>query len=50
MEIPEKWTQEPPRFFITTSVRLRSHTNNSCDFMSIFMFMVCLTRSGMSDL
>ena len=27
MEIPEKWTQEPPCFAITTGVRLRSHTN-----------------------
>ena len=29
MEIPEKSTQEPPRFAITTGVRLRSHTNHS---------------------
>ena len=26
MEIPEKWTQEPPCFAITAGVRLRSHT------------------------
>ena len=28
VEIPEKWTQEPPCFAITIGVRLRSHTNN----------------------
>ena len=27
MEIPEKWTQEPPSFAITIGVRLTSHTN-----------------------
>ena len=27
VEIPEKWTQEPPCFAITIGVRLRSHTN-----------------------
>ena len=26
VEIPEKWTQEPPCFAITIGVRLRSHT------------------------
>ena len=29
VEIPEKWTQEPPNFAITTGVRLRSHTNHA---------------------
>ena len=28
VEIPEKWTQEPPCFAETIGVRLRSHTNN----------------------
>ena len=28
VEIPEKWTREPPCFAITIGVRLRSHTNN----------------------
>ena len=28
VEIPEKWTQEPPCFAITIGVRLRSHTKN----------------------
>ena len=28
VEIPEKWTQEPPCFAITIGVRLRSHTNH----------------------
>ena len=28
VEIPEKWTQEPPCFAITIGVRLRSHTHN----------------------
>ena len=27
VEIPEKWTQEPPCFAITIGVRLRSHIN-----------------------
>ena len=27
VEIPEKWTQEPPCFAITIGVRLRSHTD-----------------------
>ena len=27
VEIPEKWTQEPPCFAITTGVRLSSQTN-----------------------
>ena len=27
VEIPEKWTQEPPCFAITIGVQLRSHTN-----------------------
>ena len=29
VEIPEKWTQEPPCFAITIGVRLRSHTNKT---------------------
>ena len=29
VEIPEKWTQEPPCFAITIGVRLRSHTKNN---------------------
>ena len=28
VEIPEKWTQEPPCFAITIGVRLRSHSNH----------------------
>ena len=28
VEIPEKWTREPPCFAITIGVRLRSHTKN----------------------
>ena len=32
VEIPEKWTQEPPCFAITTGVRLRSHTKNFTGF------------------
>ena len=31
VEIPEKWTQEPPCFAITTCVRLISHTNNTVE-------------------
>ena len=29
VEIPEKWTQEPPCFAITIGVRLRSHTKHN---------------------
>ena len=38
MEIPEKWTQEPPCFAITIGVRLRSHTNegNRCTFWAMW--------------
>ena len=35
VEIPEKWTQEPPCFAITTGVRLRSHTKNQLTHCSL---------------
>ena len=37
VEIPEKWTQEPPCFVITIGVRLRSHTNKEDNQKKIYI-------------
>ena len=44
VEIPEKWTQEPPCFAITIGVRLRSHTKHNLGFRSDLAFGQSFSR------
>ena len=45
VEIPEKWTQEPPCFAITTGVWFRSHTKNLLRKMTCAIFSCTFTRA-----
>ena len=44
VEIPEKWTQEPPCFAITIGARLRSHTNETLNFVPIALLLTHTRR------
>ena len=48
VEIPEKWTQEPPCFAITIGVRLRSHTNKG-PHQSVASYIFALLFSNMDS-
>ena len=45
VEIPEKWTQEPPCFAITIGVRLRSHTNKDAEMVENLTLFVLYMMS-----
>ena len=49
VEIPVKWTQEPPCFAITIGVRLRSHTNKqSWKLTKLLAWYTCTAQFGTS--
>ena len=49
VEIPEKWTQEPPCFAITIWCAILSHTKQGHDSIEIFAPKVCSVASDIAN-